>query len=107
MLPWELDEPIELGNGLVVCRAHLQVICAQCCVDYSFLLEEDDEQVMQTGFATAVEEERRDDESEGDDDHADIMLRLATQNASMTRAQLQYRDDGTLIVPNISSFVPP
>jgi ribonuclease HI len=32
---------------------------------------------------------------------------LGTQRESMTRAELQYRDDGTLIVPNIHSFTPP
>jgi ribonuclease HI len=112
MPPWEPDEPIELGNGLLVCRAHRQMVCARCCVDYSFLLEGDDDQVERTGFAMVEDEDGEwDNEGEEDDDEADeeadTMLLIATQNASMTRAQLQYRDDGTLIVPDIRPFVPP
>jgi ribonuclease HI len=93
MPPSEPDEPIELANGVLVCRDHQRVICTLCCVDYSFV-EENDE-VERTGFARVLEDH---------DDHVDILLRLATHN---TRAQLQHRDDGTLIVPDIRVFVPP
>ncbi|PVH75541.1 ribonuclease H-like protein [Cadophora sp. DSE1049] len=109
MPPWEPDKPIELGNGLLICGAHRQMVCTRCCVDYSFLLEESDDEVERTGFARVVEEDEWDEEGEEEeeDDEADAMLQIATRNTSMTRAQLRYRDDGTLIVPDIHTFVPP
>jgi ribonuclease HI len=35
------------------------------------------------------------------------MQQIPTQRESFTRAELQYRFDGTLVVPSIQSFVPP
>jgi ribonuclease HI len=103
MAPWQPDEPIELANGTLVCGAHRQVICGRCCVDYSFVEsfeESDSEEVETTGFARVVGEE-------GEGYSAAGMLQQILENASMTRAQLQYRDDGTLIVPDIHPFTPP
>jgi ribonuclease HI len=78
------------------------------------MLDQDDDEMETTGFARVVEgkddewdNESEDDYDDEDNNEEDIMLQIATQNASMTRAPLQYRDDGTLIVPNIRSFTPP
>jgi hypothetical protein len=34
-----MDEPIELPDGRLVCKAHQLTVCANCCVDYSFMDE--------------------------------------------------------------------
>lgn len=39
-----MDNPIELTDGRLVCRAHRQVVCAKCTVDYSFMDDISDEE---------------------------------------------------------------
>jgi ribonuclease HI len=117
MPPWQPDEHITLANGLVVCGAHGQVICHRCCVDYSSMLDQDDDEVETIRLARVIEGQHGqwDDESEMDsgkvdedtNEDANIMLQILSQDVSMTHAQLQYRDDGALIVPDIRSFVSP
>ena len=107
--PWQPDSPVILGigNGVLVCKAHGRVVCAQCCVDYSFTLDQSDDGVETTGLARVVNDEDEEWDAEGEGEEADLMLQMLLGNQSMTRAKLQYRDDGTLIIPAIRSFVPP
>ncbi|KAL1890062.1 hypothetical protein Sste5346_008498 [Sporothrix stenoceras] len=39
-----IDDPIELPNGKLVCRRHREVHCFICCVDYSFMYEDDEDE---------------------------------------------------------------
>ena len=91
MPSWESDEPIELENGAVACRAHQQVICVWCNVDYSFVMEEYN-QARLTGFAQERQENQWDYESQNYDDRAET---------SMNRTQSQRIDDAMFMIPDI------
>jgi ribonuclease HI len=85
-------------------------------VDYSFLKEGSDkddsgrgycdDDLPRTGFAVAVKGDEWGYKVEDNKDMGAI-LHFVRQNPLETRAKLQYRENGTLIVPEIRPFVPP
>lgn len=66
MSSWQPDNPVELEDGTLVCRAHFQVWCPVCCVDYSFVHEDRDED--------EDEDEHMDQDKYEDEDGEDHVL---------------------------------
>lgn len=44
------DEPVELPDGSLVCKAHNLVVCGICTVDYSFMSDAESKEGNQKGF---------------------------------------------------------
>jgi hypothetical protein len=103
MASWEPDDPIQLSDGRLVCRAHRLRICGHCCVDYAYLDEDGDE----TGSAS--EEEYIDSTDERYEAYRHLencMLELHTPEPSQVQAEIKDGENEPLIIPTIGTFAP-
>lgn len=104
MPPWEPDSPVMLGRGILVCRAHQQIVCGQCCVDYSFMSELENSDLEEMG-----EEESDEDEDNAESEHGlaeSIGLTMVSEDTGEDTSS-HHRILGSFIVPNIRRFEPP
>jgi hypothetical protein len=88
-----MDDPIELPDGRLVCKAHHLTICGNCCVDYSFMdeiLDDDNDEEEEDD-----EEAKDDDEDDEDDDdgsaHSDDEELLTEEEMAAFRARMVAR----------------
>ncbi|KAH8594172.1 ribonuclease H-like domain-containing protein [Bisporella sp. PMI_857] len=99
MLPWQPDSPIELENGQPVCKAHKQIICGWCCVDYSFFEDVNEANAVDSetdvGYKT-IEPATNTAESEDGEE----------KELRDPYAQPQGSSDVALVVPAIDAFTP-
>lgn len=103
MASWEPDDPIQLSDGRLVCRAHRLRICGHCCFDYAYLDEDGDE----TGFASEEEYIDSTDEQYETDGHPEhAMVVMHTAEPSQVQAEIKDGENEPLIIPTIGTFAP-
>ncbi|TEY53473.1 hypothetical protein BOTCAL_0247g00050 [Botryotinia calthae] len=64
--------PIELPGGILVCRAHCQIICFICCCDYSFM--QDLQEQGENSDSASLPDARSDDEDSETFEHPEYQV---------------------------------